>query len=85
MVLRLRIVEGLIETVLTKAPHIMEQAHDLRELHIVRRKPQMSGELHGNFRHIARMHFLDADTLHDLGIIGMIRAHIVRHPGMHSV
>ena len=46
MVLRHRIVERLVQTVLAEAPDIMEQPHNLGKLDIVLRKLQVLCELH---------------------------------------
>ena len=83
MVLRHRIVERLVQTVLAEAPDIMEQPHNLGKLDIVLRELQVLCKLHRDRGHVSRMDFLDLDALHDFFVIGMEGFHICIHPGMH--
>ena len=83
VVLRLRVTERLVKAVLPEPADIVKQPHDLRELPLVRREPQMTRERHHVRRHIARMCLLDENALHDFLVRRVERLHIRRHPGVH--
>ena len=83
MILRYGVVERAVERELAKAPHIVKKSHDFRQLHIVRREPQMLGKLHGNRGHTASMHLLHANRLLHLLVLRIEGAHVSRHPSVH--
>ena len=83
MVLGHCIIEGLVNAVLTKTPHIMKQPHHFGQLHIVLTKLQMQGQFPGNGRNIAGMLHLYANSLHNLFIVSDELIHVTGHPGMH--